>query len=585
MLELAEIPFFAALSDAALLRIRTKVSRHAYKQGEIMLRAGEPGRYFHAIAAGAARVQPAGEGPGLPKGFILGPGQFFGEMSLLTGLPVAATLVAIRDTVTYGLDRSTFLQWMDQEPALHRALTGLLIQRLRYRTRQDGRRPGVVVMTAADPTLDVPTFAQTLWRGIQHYAPGSAAVGLAAGLSPAGTPPARETIETWRQAASEDEMLLMVLPPAALRGLEAVLMPEDVVVEVQTAPGATITDEAPYARAGAADYARVLLGERPWHERGRWAFQLSPAELARCAGATGWDRNAYLSLDHLARYITFCEVGVALSSGAARGFAHAGVLEALEAHGIPLDCLSGTSMGGITALTVAHAASAVEGARHLREFLGSNRQVRDTTWWPKSSVFRGQRIQRAADAVFGQATFADLRCPVAVVASDLIAGERVILDEGLLVPAVLGTSAVPGFLPPVAYGERLLIDGAIVSRVPVEALDRRRCGVRIAVNVVARQGEDPVFRAERRARLQARINRLFGFRGVLGAAWELLGSYGSTLEALQADIVITPDLLQPGGAFDFDHPERMIESGRRAALARVDAIKDTVAAMMRTGAR
>lgn len=585
MLELAEIPFFAALSPESIARLRERIPVQHYAQGEIIARVGEPGRYFQAVAAGAVRVQADPDAPGGWRGFILGPGQIFGEMSLFTGMPIAATLIAARDTITYRLDGDAFLKLLDEEPMLHRGLTRLLIDRLRYRTRNDARKPGIAVITASDPEIDLAHFARILGAGVQHYAPGSELLGV----TPQGhlhpDPIDADALERWRRDASGEQYLLAVVPAEHLRLFVSRLMPEDVVLEVCGERGARPDTVGPRVRAGAADYSRVFIGARPRHDSERWSFQLERAELQRAAADAGWNRCTYPHLDHVARYVTFSEVGVALSSGAARGFAHVGVLEALEAHDVPVDFLCGTSMGGIAALTVANSASATEGARKMREFLGGNRKIRDASWLPRASIFTGAKVARAARSVFGDATFADLRIPTAVVASDLTSGERAIIDSGLVAPAVLGTSAIPGFFPPVAHGPRMLVDGAIVSRVPVDVLSRRRCGIRIAVNVVAVPSGDFAFRKQQRARLQARIGNLFGFKHVFGASWEMLGSYGSTLEALRADIVITPETHRCGGPFDFDKFERIIESGRSATLARIDAIKDTVRAMMGTGYR
>jgi NTE family protein len=175
--------------------------------------------------------------------------------------------------------------------------------------------------------------------------------------------------------------------------------------------------------------------------------------------------------------------------------------------------------------------------------------------------------------------------PAAVVASDLASGKRAVLDCGRVVPAVLGTSAIPGFFPPVLDGPRLMVDGAIVSRVPVDVLARRRCGLRIAVNVVAVQSDDRELGKSRRDVLRARSQRFLGFKHVMGASWELLGSHGSTLEALRADIVIAPETHRCAGSFDFDRYEALIECGRVAALARIDAIRDMVRALLGSGHR
>lgn len=586
MLALEEIPFFAVLPPASIARIRAQVPLQHYAQGEIIARIGEPGRYFQAVAAGAVRVQADVDAPGGWRGFILGPGQIFGEMSLFTGMPVAATLIAARDTTTYRLDGATFLRLLDEEPALHRSLTRLLIDRLRHRTRNDARQPGIAVLTSPDRDFDLAGFAQILTDGVQHYAPGSELVGVdpAGGLSAQALD--AQALAAWRQQASGEQYLVAAVRPEAIAGLAALLMPEDVVLEVATA-ATTLDDTITWRnRAGAADFSRVFLGDRPRHDPGRWSFQLDWAELQRAGSeAERWDRSRLPKLDRIARHITFNEVGVALSSGAARGFAHVGVLEVLEAHGVPIDFLCGTSMGGIAALTVAASTSAVQGAQRMRDFLGGNRRIRDASPWPRASIFSGAKVARAARNVFGDITFADLRVPTAVVASDLASGERAILDSGRVVPAVLGTSAIPGFFPPIIDGPRMMVDGAIVSRVPVDVLSRRRCGLRIAVNVVAVQSDDRQLGQGRRDVLRSRIQRFLGFKHVMGASWELLGSYGSSLEALRADIVIAPETHRCAGSFDFDRHDALIECGRVAALARIDAIRDMVRALLGSGYR
>ena len=586
MLDLAEIPFFAALPPASVAKLKVAIPVQHYSQGTVIARVGEPGRYFQAIAAGAVRIQPEADGSRSWRGFILGPGQVFGEMSLFTGMPISATLVAARDTSTYCLDGAKFLQLLDEEPALHRSLTRLLIDRLRYQTRNETHKPALALLTSSDPKIDLVKFAQAIAGGVIYYAPGS---DLYRNLPEAGrsrAPLDLAMLEQWRQNAAGGQYLVVVTTPEGIRECTAILQPEDVVVEVLERPPVGDVPSRWRTLAGAADITRVYFGRAPSGDLGRWNFSVPWAELDQALQDLGhWQAASYPRLDHVVRYITFKEIGVALSSGAARGFAHVGVLETLEAHQIPVDFMCGTSMGGIAALTVARAASAAEGATRMRDFLGGNRKIRDAAMLPRSSLFTGQKIARAAESVFGSITFADLRLPVAVVASDLASGERAVIDSGPVAPAVLGTSAIPGFFPPIAHGSRLIVDGALVSRVPVDLLDRRRCGLRIAVNVVAAPRQSEAASQGRLARLTERFKGPFGLKHVLGASWEVLGSYGSTLEALRADIVITPETHSAGGAFDFDRYAAMIECGRNAALARIDAISEAVRALLSVGYR
>src|SRR5690606_10244967 len=141
-------------------------------------------------------------------------------------------------------------------------------------------------------------------------------------------------------------------------------------------------------------------------------------------------------------------------------------------------------MGGIAALTVARCDDVPTAVEFMVEHLGGNRKIRDAVMLPRASLFAGEKIAAAARQTFGDLTFADLTCATAVVAADLAAGERAIMDCGQVAPAVLATSAIPGFFPPIPYDSRLLVDGGIVSRVPVDVLERRRCGLKIAINVL-----------------------------------------------------------------------------------------------------
>jgi NTE family protein len=354
----------------------------------------------------------------------------------------------------------------------------------------------------------------------------------------------------------------------------------DVVVKLMT----TDVDEQTAARiassAGIADIARVYLDARPARDPGQWAFRLPREELRHASADTGaWPRSRYPNLDWIARYVAFKEVGIAMSSGAARGFAHVGVLEVFEEHGVPLDYLCGTSMGGITALTYARSGSAREAVRFLDDFLGANRKIRDPRLIPGVSLFGGQKIAHAAAGTFGDRTFADLHRPAAVVAADLAAGERAVLDRGPVVPAVLATSAIPGFFPPVKHEDRIMVDGVVVSRVPVDLLNRRRCGLKIAINVLPSARQVPDGNGARLEHLWEQMNRPLGLKRVFGTSWELLGSWGSTLEAMRADVVISPDT-PPGAGFDFNRFQELAECGRTAAAERIHGVLDSLKAML-----
>ncbi len=576
MLDLADIPFFGGLAPASLARLKSSIPVRNYPQGAVIARVGESGRYFQAIRSGAVRVHS--DGGGHWRGLLLGPGQVFGEMSLFSGMPISATLSAAKDTATYCVDGPTFLGLLEQEPDLHRSLTRLLIERLRNRTRHELRRPGVALIVGArgDPLRE--RFFARLLHGVRRYAPGAEQF---APLDRAGLRAQFEDATAqWRREAPGGQYLIACVTRAELRAIGPLLEPADVIIDIRRDSDEHSEVAGMHSATGVADVAQVYLGARPRHAAGRWVFEVPLAELAgEEAADLRWHTERMLNIDWVARYLTFKEIGVAMSSGAARGFAHLGVLDVLASHHVRFDFLCGTSMGGITALTVARCDSVPDAIELMTDHLGGNRKIRDAVILPRESLFAGDKIATAARETFGDLTFADLSRPTAVVAADLAAGERAVIDSGRVAPAVLATSAIPGFFPPIAHESRLLVDGGIVSRVPVDVLERRRCGLKIAINVLpsARLGTE--HEAERVAAMRTRMHRPLGLKGVLGTSWEVLGAWGSTQEAMRADLVIIPQTPARAG-FDFDLCRQLIECGRSAARERVDSVVESLRAML-----
>lgn len=177
-------------------------------------------------------------------------------------------------------------------------------------------------------------------------------------------------------------------------------------------------------------------------------------------------------------------VGLGLSGGGAKGLAHIGVLKVLERENVPLDLLAGTSMGGLIA---AGYAAGLTPEQMEEEALRMGR-LRNLTSLadrdlPRAGLFEGKRIEAYLTQQFGDATFADLRLPLALVAVDLVRGEEVALRDGPIVKAVRATVSLPGVLAPVRLGDRLLVDGGVLNHLPVDVARQMGADVVIAVDV------------------------------------------------------------------------------------------------------
>jgi NTE family protein len=159
------------------------------------------------------------------------------------------------------------------------------------------------------------------------------------------------------------------------------------------------------------------------------------------------------------------KIGIALSGGAARCVAHLGVLEVFKKAGIPIHLISGTSGGGLVGALYA------SGRYSIDELV---RRVSGLNWWQvtrpaisRQGLLSSDRIRRFVQGWIGEMTFDRTAIPLAIVATDLRTGGKVVLKDGPIAPAVQASCSLPVIFKPTPYGDRLLIDGGYVSQLPV----------------------------------------------------------------------------------------------------------------------
>ena len=589
--------------------------RRHYHAGEILCRKGDAGQACLILISGGAMVQLVDRFEGdHTRRIFLGPGQIVGEMSLLSGGPVTATVTAAVDTEAYVIPRPVFLELVDSEPGLRDALFGMLIDRMRHRETKigQGEQAPCTMLVTPPGSPGCERLCEMLFRAVEHYAPGSVFVdtrrtasegaapvseALADVLPPPEGPvrqpstrgPTRvvtsggpawcvQLIERWRTGGDAGRALCIVLAGDVPPALVAQLHRSDLVL-VLDASRETGANHHGSLDFGLASVDRVCLGDA----RGsgldeRWFFRVPEAEVESEPEAT-WDPTRRLTIDWLARRITGREIGLALGSGGSGGLAHFGVLQVLEEAGVTVDYVCGSSMGGVLALAYSKAGSARAATEMGHELISNNALVRDLTLTPRSGLLRGAKRREVAWKAVGDLTFAQLGKPTAVVAADLVRGERFVFEKGPTRLAMLATSAIPGIFPPESDGERLFVDGAVVSRVPADLLERRRCGLKIAVNVVP----STVHEQDDYSRLRGTFDRFFGLTNVIASSWGLLSGWHGAAEASLADILLEPQ--QPGrSGFDLGTIEDQIQAGREATVDKLDMILAAVSRLLRPGA-
>lgn len=247
-------------------------------------------------------------------------------------------------------------------------------------------------------------------------------------------------------------------------------------------------------------------------------------------------------------------VGLALSGGAARGIAHAGVLEVLVEAGVTVRAVAGTSAGSVVGALFAAGVHPVEIGRLGLETRWSDLfRVR----MPHAGMISGEGLERFFERVIPARTFAGLHLPFAAVATDLATGRRVDLVSGPLAPAVLASCSLPVLLEPVPEGGRLLVDGGVSSQIPVRAV-RETLGATpvIAVDVNVGGLERP------------RLESVLDVAVHLALLW---CARTSRQEEAEADLVIGVDA-RGIALHDLTAGPELLRRGRAAARAALPAI-------------
>lgn len=283
-------------------------------------------------------------------------------------------------------------------------------------------------------------------------------------------------------------------------------------------------------------------------------------------------------------------VGLALSSGGAKGLAHIGVIQVLEENGIPIHCIAGSSMGAYVGAVWAYGHDGASMEKFAREVEGrwGFLHLLDPVLLPRCGFIRGEKMGGRVKVAIGNAQFSDLKHPLRVVATNLRTLERVVFSEGEVALAVQASSAVPGVCAPVCIGEELFFDGGVVDPLPVDVTREMGAEIVIAVNVIPTpaymrcliefQQEQLALRHAQLSRVMKMFrrtrNNLAGVnvfdimhRTMLGAQMRLAEHSGR-----HADLILRP-LSFDGRWHDFHRPGKYIALGRRTAEEHLDEIK------------
>jgi NTE family protein len=486
---LADIPFLDAAAPALLAAMDEETEWFSVPSGAPLMNAGEPpeGVWF-LISGSLAAFRPADAGAHHLLGYIR-PGEPVGEMALIAREPHSSSVFAMRDSEVLKLAPEAFERLVQAHPTLMRHIARLMLARARSTPRTSPRAdPKVYALIATSPTIDIKLRARTLQAALKRL--GLRAVIVTdedeAALSNEGLTSA------WFDALErKNDAVFLVSPIADTRWFRTCLRQADRLWF--------------FARADARPSLPILPAEEPSPAR---QFRLVDVVLLhhgmdRKAATTNEWRNAcdasrlfhWRGLEdedaaRLARIIARRSIGLVMSGGGARAYAHIGVVRALREAGLPLDVIGGTSMGAIIAACVAMGWSDDEIETRIRKAFVESNPLGDYVL-PVVGLVRGRRVEDRLQEHFGETLIEDLGVPYFAVSTDLVAGKARIHNGGLLRRALRASISLPGILPPVVEPNgALLVDGAVLKNFPVDVLKDLHRGPIIGVDVAQRDGID-----------------------------------------------------------------------------------------------
>ncbi|HEY2559919.1 MAG TPA: patatin-like phospholipase family protein [Caldimonas sp.] len=251
-------------------------------------------------------------------------------------------------------------------------------------------------------------------------------------------------------------------------------------------------------------------------------------------------------------------IGLALGGGAARGFAHIGVIQALEEHAMLPDLVVGTSAGSVVAALFA---SGMNG-RELASVADAMDETAFADWsYPGRGLIRGEALAKFIRDKTHHRAIEQMTIPLGIVATDLDSGQSILFQRGDTGTAVRASSAVPAVFQPVRIGTREYVDGGLSAPIPVHQARQMGAEFVIAVDISAVPEGNPTGDAAR----------------MLLQTFAIMGKGLKTYELRDADLVLQPSLAGVSGA-DFTTRRQSIKAGRDVTLAHLDELRERLAA-------
>jgi len=474
----ASLAIFAGLTPEIRASICEQLVWMSLPGGWTLFGEGETGDAMFIVLSGRLGVIARTPDGGAQVVARIAAGETVGEMALLSGEPRSARVEALRDTELLRMPQVAFDRLIDLSPRAMRFMNGLLVSRLRNTSRRPASddAPRALAFQPLGSEIDAASIARDLARALEALGRKTAVVTSA---------DAARGTEWFAHLEEAHDLVLYVGESAATEWTGLCLRQADRVLALTdaAAPEGTRDSAGVQALKKARPHAAVEFVILHPRDARRAAHSGEILERFPAAHRSHLRAANASDLARLARLIAGRAVGIVLSGGGARGFAHLGVLAALKEAGIEIDLFAGASMGAIIAATAALEWNHDQALEHLIPAFVTSNPLSDYTI-PVIALARGRKVSRRLREHFGDLNVEECWRMLLCTSSDLTSGQVWVHRTGPIWKALRASVAIPGVLTPVIEGNHILVDGGVLNNMPIDLMLEMRRGPVIAVDVM-----------------------------------------------------------------------------------------------------
>jgi NTE family protein len=472
---LRELALFRHFDDATLDELAGQLEWFAMPGGATLFELGDPSDALYVLKSGSLGAFKPGQDGKFQLDGVVAAGETVGELGLIVDQTRSATVRALRDSELLRLSRASFQTLVARNPAAMLETARLAVKRLiERRSGAQLSAPRTFAILPHDDGIDATSFAGRLREALSRY--GECALitaGDASGQTSAwfSALEARVRFVIYLGGAQDDDWRVLCERQA------------DCLLLLANAAQAA----SAWPEGAGSDAERALHRPRHLlllHGSGEITAGSALRWLSFVPGIQHHHVRNERDVERVARLLIGRSIGLVLSGGGARGFAHIGVVRALREAGMLIDYVGGTSIGAIIGAGVAADWSDEEMFENYRRAFVVGRPLKDYTF-PFIALVTGRQVARLLREAFGPRDITDLALPYYCVTANLTAGRAESHRSGPLWFWLRASCAIPGVLPPVLHRRQVFVDGAVINNLPVDIMRSLGVGEVVAVDIGA----------------------------------------------------------------------------------------------------